>query len=402
MTGSARGPLEQLIGSLPVEQFWSNYWEHCCLLVPSAQNPSLRTLCRKLFSFDQADQILSVRGPRFRDFIRMSQGGHAIPRREYSVVRQDGLVDFNVEQVLELYADGATITLNRAHQGSEALASLCVDLARDFHAHVNANVYITPPNSQGFAVHSDTHDVFLLQVEGRKKWKIQKNLDYLATPRNPNVTSDPVATVEWDEFYLDIGDAVYIPRGLLHEGIADSSHSLHITLGIHPYTWADLVRDVLAEVEGTDSLLRQSTLASPIDFEDALRTVSSRLTTRLSDTEAIKPLVSARTGPYQAGSHRGRFRKLTDLTPITLTTTVRTRKGPDISLDRNRDEVVLSFGTKSLAFPSYVSPHLELLLQSAAITAEELPSDLDDNGKLTLLRRLHSEGVIEVCPFAEG
>ena len=34
------------------------------------------------------------------------------------------------------------------------------------------NAYITPPQSQGFAPHHDVHDVFVLQVSGRKHWTI--------------------------------------------------------------------------------------------------------------------------------------------------------------------------------------------------------------------------------------
>jgi hypothetical protein len=389
--------LAELIDPLPIEEFLSTYWERRYLLVRSPENPSLRDLSRTLFSFDQMDQILSVPGPRFRDFIRMSRGGHSIPPGEYSAARNDGLVDFDVEKVLELYGDGATITLNRAHQCSAELASLCVSLANEFNAHVNANVYITPPNSQGFSAHSDTHDVFLIQVEGRKKWKIQRNLEYLATPRNPNVTSDSGGAAEWEEFYLDSGDAVYIPRGLLHEGIADASHSLHVTLGIHSYTWADLVRDALADVEGSYTLLRQAIPASPRDFESTLGAISSKLTAHLSDTDPMRSFACARTAAYRRGSFRGRFHRLCNPSPITATTAVRIRHGLDIGLESRNDEVLLNFGMKSLAFPLYVSAHLHILLESAEVTAKELPSDIDDDGKLTLLRRLLSEGVVEVC-----
>ena len=34
------------------------------------------------------------------------------------------------------------------------------------------NAYITPPENQGFAAHYDTHDVFVLQVAGSKRWTI--------------------------------------------------------------------------------------------------------------------------------------------------------------------------------------------------------------------------------------
>jgi ribosomal protein L16 Arg81 hydroxylase len=397
MRKASWGSLQKLVGALPIEQFFVDYWEQRALLVRGSGSPALGELSRTLFSFDHVDQLLSVGGPRFRDFIRMSRGGHPIPRDDYSVVRTDGLVDFNVEKVLSLYADGATITINRAHQCSSELAALCSDLSRELRAHVNANVYITPPNSQGFAVHSDTHDVFLLQVEGRKRWRIQETLEYLATPRHPNVASDPVAAGRSNQFDLVVGDAVYMPRGLLHEGTSDDSHSMHITLGIHPYTWADLVRDVLSRAEATETVLRRAVTPSPDDFDTTLRTVTASLTSHLSSSDSVQSILSANTMPYEADSHRGRFRKLTDRGPITLAMPMRARRGSDTQLEKRDDEVVLTIGTKSLVFPPYVSPHLHQILESAQVTGEELPRDLDDEGKLTLLRRLLSEGVLEIA-----
>ena len=390
--------LQKLVGALPIEQFFVDYWEQRALLVRGSGSPALGELSRTLFSFDHVDQLLSVGGPRFRDFIRMSRGGHPIPRDDYSVVRTDGLVDFNVEKVLSLYADGATITINRAHQCSSELAALCSDLSRELQAHVNANVYITPPNSQGFAVHSDTHDVFLLQVEGRKRWRIQETLEYLATPRHPNVASDPVAAGRWNQFDLVVGDAVYMPRGLLHEGTSDNSHSMHITLGIHPYTWADLVRDVLSRAEATETVLRRAVTPSPDDFDTTLRTVTASLTSHLSSSDSVQSILSANTMPYEADSHRGRFRRThrsgsyhagdADARPPRTRHTAREARRRSRADHRDEVACVPSIRLSTPASDTRVR---------ARVTGEELPRDLDDEGKLTLLRRLLSEGVLEIA-----
>lgn len=47
-----------------------------------------------------------------------------------------------------------------------------------FHCLVGANAYLTPPNSQGFAPHYDDIEAFVLQIEGRKKWKLYKPRHY--------------------------------------------------------------------------------------------------------------------------------------------------------------------------------------------------------------------------------
>eukprot|EP00954_Amorphochlora_amoebiformis_P003993 310054-Amorphochlora_amoeboformis.AAC.1 len=42
-----------------------------------------------------------------------------------------------------------------------------------------ANAYLTPSGTQGFAPHFDDVDVYILQLEGRKRWR-------LYPPRSPN------------------------------------------------------------------------------------------------------------------------------------------------------------------------------------------------------------------------
>src|SRR2546421_128180 len=54
------------------------------------------------------------------------------------------------------------------------------------------NVSVTPPSSRALGAHYDTHDVFVLQVAGRKKWQVFKRLlAYpLQTQKSPRV-ADP-------------------------------------------------------------------------------------------------------------------------------------------------------------------------------------------------------------------
>ena len=43
-----------------------------------------------------------------------------------------------------------------------------------FGCFVGSNAYLTPPNSQGFAPHYDDIEAFILQVEGKKHWRLYK------------------------------------------------------------------------------------------------------------------------------------------------------------------------------------------------------------------------------------
>ena len=74
--------------------------------------------------------------------------------------------------VARLYGRGATIILNQVHQSDIALAAFCRSVERVFSCHVQTNIYLTPPGSQGFHTHYDNHDVFVLQIEGEKTWRL--------------------------------------------------------------------------------------------------------------------------------------------------------------------------------------------------------------------------------------
>ncbi|KAJ1368428.1 Bifunctional lysine-specific demethylase and histidyl-hydroxylase NO66 [Parelaphostrongylus tenuis] len=49
---------------------------------------------------------------------------------------------------------------------------LCEVLQEMFGCFIGANTYLTPAGSAGFAPHWDEIDAFLLQLEGKKYWKV--------------------------------------------------------------------------------------------------------------------------------------------------------------------------------------------------------------------------------------
>lgn len=120
-----------------------------------------------------------------------------------------------------------------------------------FGCSVGANSYLTPPDSQGFAPHYDDIEAFILQIEGKKRWRLYKSSnasDYL--PRYPSNDFDQS---ELGEPILDTvvkaGDLLYLPRGTIHQGeTVDNSHSLHITLSVYQQnSWGDFLEKLLPD-----------------------------------------------------------------------------------------------------------------------------------------------------------
>src|SRR6185369_12230442 len=166
------------------------------------------------------------------------------------------------DRVAEAFADGSTIVLQALHHTWLPLARFCRALEVDVGSGVQANSYYTPRRSQGFAVHHDTHDVFVLQVAGEKHWRVY----------NP-VLELPLKAQRWSsslgeagrpvlELTLRAGDTLYLPRGWLHEALTSDTDSLHITVGVNVRRWIDEARAELDVAE--DELAFRQT----IDIEE--------------------------------------------------------------------------------------------------------------------------------------
>ncbi len=161
--------------------------------------------------------------------------------------------------VTRLYRRGATIILNQLHQSDIALAAFCRSVERVFSCHVQTNIYLTPPGSQGFHTHYDNHDVFVLQIEGEKTWRLyDRPVDAPYRGERFESGRHPVGEPS-HSFVLKAGDCAYVPRGLMHDAsTSGDAASLHITCGLLVRTWADLVLEAISEVCVEDPAFRKS------------------------------------------------------------------------------------------------------------------------------------------------
>src|SRR5438105_2249456 len=120
-----------------------------------------------LLSYADVDHIVSstsLRTPAFRSV----KGGKGLPTSAYTRTARTGSDRITgVADPAAIYREfegGATIVLQGLHRYWLPLARFCRDLELALGHPVQVNAYITPPGSQGLAVHSDEHDVFVLQV----------------------------------------------------------------------------------------------------------------------------------------------------------------------------------------------------------------------------------------------
>ncbi|MFM2128730.1 MAG: hypothetical protein RL477_276 [Pseudomonadota bacterium] len=97
------------------------------------------------------------------------------------------------------------------------------------------NLYITPPEVQGFSPHCDVHTVVVAQLFGRKEWAIyDKALDnpVMAEGQKETLFPEPGESLAIRRrFTVEPGDVFVIPRGLFHDACARDGCSAHLAIG---------------------------------------------------------------------------------------------------------------------------------------------------------------------------
>ena len=66
----------------------------------------------------------------------------------------------------QYFDEGWTFTIDRAYEFWGPILEICHLTEQYFHLIASGNLFITPPNAQGFSLHFDGSSVFSLQLEG--------------------------------------------------------------------------------------------------------------------------------------------------------------------------------------------------------------------------------------------
>ncbi|MDQ3824139.1 MAG: cupin domain-containing protein, partial [Actinomycetota bacterium] len=272
---SAGVALGRSVGPHPADEFLDRYWETAPLLVQRREPRRFEDL----LSEADVERIVCSGGLRYPAF-RLVRAGERLETRDYTVDvpwRPTGFTrTADVDRVLAEFEAGATIVLQGLHLHWPPLATFCRDLEAVLGHPVQANAYYTPRGSQGLAVHHDTHDVFVLQTAGEKRWLVYEPVLELPL-RDQRYSPDLGAPGEpvLDET-LSAGDTLYLPRGWLHEALTSETDSLHVTVGVNVVTALDAVRAALEECAG-DVEFRRSVRADGELAADLLDRLAGRL-----------------------------------------------------------------------------------------------------------------------------
>jgi lysine-specific demethylase/histidyl-hydroxylase NO66 len=349
-----------------------------------------------LFGIADVDHLVaaaSLRAPAFR----MVKDGATLPPERYTKSGRVGskpLSDLaDPGKVYRQFADGATIVLQSLHRYWLPLTRFCRDLELTLTHPVQVNAYITPRSSRGLGLHADDHDVFVLQVHGRKRWEVYR----------PGPGSDPKAPGQrLLDVTLEPGDCLYVPLGFPHAVWTEQSASAHLTVGVLTYKWKELLREAVLRVldeRAFEQALPPGFAEDPGAVAAAAAEQLAELRRRLGklDSAQLAHAAAQRFWSSRPPILTGQLQQLLGLDTISDLSVVRRRAGSVCRLQRDGGgRPVLELGDRRLTFPAWTEPALRALLRRDRFAVADLDADLDAESRLVLVRRLVREGLLEL------
>jgi len=218
---------------------------------------------RDLLPWSRFNEVLSLAPCWNEETLKVYYRSRAALRENYCDVadlKPGALAPVNPAKVKALLGLGASLVANQLHRVCPAVGAVARMLAAEFAARSYANVYCSFRDVQAFQTHFDLHDVFAVQVEGEKTWRVyESRADAPVAPVPPGDEGEKflIATrgAVLFEVVMKPGDVLYLPRGQYHDALTGAQASLHVTFGLSPATGLSLFK-LLEKVLTAESAFR--------------------------------------------------------------------------------------------------------------------------------------------------
>ncbi len=192
--------------------------------------------------------------------------------------------------------NGATLVVNRFENYSLRALALCNEVRSFSGLPTVGNAYLSIGGRGTFGQHWDTHDVFAIQLIGRKRWRVFPPTFPLPLDMHRGEGSGAACpTTPILDCLLETGDILYVPRGFWHHVIPNDGPSLHLSVGTYAPAVHDFVMWACARRLPAALAARRS-LTSSVDrhgLEEVLRALGEVVLAEASRAEFEREMANA-------------------------------------------------------------------------------------------------------------
>jgi ribosomal protein L16 Arg81 hydroxylase len=252
--------LADILAPMSTEEFFGQYWTKQFLHLPGPADKF-----RALFSWDVLNTTLETH--RFTtERLKLVKSGKTLEPSRY--VTNDII---NASSLMNELSGGATLIFNFCEEVQPALRAFCAHLERLFHVYVHVNLYAGWRKDNGFDIHWDDQDTFILQVAGRKHWKVWKPTrlypfveDVVDTSPSTKPEEEPV----WDGV-LEQGAMLSMPRGWWHVAYPMDEPCLHLTVTIQNLNGISLLRWFTHKMKASEAARKELPIVASREDQQA-------------------------------------------------------------------------------------------------------------------------------------
>jgi ribosomal protein L16 Arg81 hydroxylase len=223
---------DQIVAPLGTDTFLRDYWLKNFVHIPgkAGRFTDLVTWA-ELNAILEQHRLLPPRLKLFKD-------GQAIDPAHYLTPAMFGVPRLDAGGLALCLAQGASLILDDAQELAPRVQELMQSFQDALHTDTFTNLYAGWHSQKAFDMHWDPQEAIVLQLSGKKRWKVYRPTRLHPLKNDVELPQQPVGEPVWEGIMAD-GDVLYIPRGWWHVAFPLNEPSLHLTVSLTPPTGLD-------------------------------------------------------------------------------------------------------------------------------------------------------------------
>lgn len=268
---------------LPAEAFRRDFYE---------RKPYLARLAANRFAYSWSDLDLALgRVEPTLERVKLLNGSRVDNRHFAEDFKSFGRLKTRfIKDVLYSHLSaGATLVVNSLEESCGIVAEICREIGQYALCGVTANAYASFGGPAATNIHWDTHDVFVVQLLGKKHWQVfEPTLELPVSNQVSNHRKSEAPQNPSLDLILEEGDVLYLPRGWWHRvSPIDGAETIHLAVGLHPPLVLDYLLWACAH-KLTDEISFRRSLIGAEGEADTVTEAAERLLEILKSPESLE------------------------------------------------------------------------------------------------------------------
>ena len=238
---------DQVVAPLSASAFLRDHWLKAPVHIPGKAGRFT-----DLLTWNELNAILEqhrLTPPR----LKLYRDGQAVDPSLYLTPAMFGVPRLDAGGFAASLAQGASLILDDVQELAPKVRDLMHGFQDALHTDAFANLYAGWHTQKAFPVHWDAQEAMVLQLCGRKRWRVFSPTRLHPLKNDIEPPPQPTGAPAW-EGVLEDGDTLYIPRGWWHEAYPLAEPSLHLTVSLTPPTSLDYLGWAIAKLRAHSEL----------------------------------------------------------------------------------------------------------------------------------------------------